>query len=604
MQTVNLFKTTLSFSYIKDFFIKKSFRNRILTIYLMLVLSIIAVSSFYFSYIFYKSLYQQMNHKVNILTKQSAQMLNESLEVVESITIGFSFSDIIKLWLINNYDIDEIQKHDINYKMTLESSIRETLYYSNSSIMKLIETVSIFINDNYICSVYSRSNAVDKIIKNDSELRDYLFKNSNEFVIPIFWKDGFYYVRKLQRQGNPQETVTFIVRLHDGILAEKYHKLFDIKGTNIYICDKHGNIVSSNQKQLCGKNIHIDSGSKGETGKILDQNKFLISSSNLNTLDMSIWVTVPKSSLYENISNGMQIYIIILVLISIIFITITILISLKLTSFLKDLNYCFNELKQRNYGIEMPPYRYDEFNNLRIAFNTMAGEIKYLIQEVYEKELMQKENEIKYLQSQINPHFLFNVLLTISTKARLNKDETVYRMVDALSELLRAGINANNGVTKIKVREELKYINLYLYLQKIRFEDKLNYEIEIEDERIYDMQIPKLSVEPIVENAVIHGLEPIIGTGLLTIRARIINDDLIFQIIDNGSGFDVEKIFVQQNPGDTLDNSSHSRIGLVNTNNRIKLIYGDKYGIFIKSERDKGTEVTIRFPADYGNKAS
>ena len=179
MHTLNLFKTALSFSYIKNFFIKKSFRDRILIIYLMLVLSIIAVSSFYFSYIFYKSLYQQMNHKVNILTKQSAQMLNESLEVIESITIGFSFSEIIKLWLINNYDIDELQRHDINYKMTLESSIRETLYYSNSSIMKLIETVSVFINDNYICSVYSRSNAVEKIIKNDSELREYLFNNSN-----------------------------------------------------------------------------------------------------------------------------------------------------------------------------------------------------------------------------------------------------------------------------------------------------------------------------------------------------------------------------------------------------------------------------------------
>jgi len=470
--------------------------------------------------------------------------------------------------------------------------------------MKLIETVSVFINDNYICSVYSRSNAVEKIIKNDSELREYLFNNSNEFVVPIFWKDGFYYVRKLQRQGNPHETVIYIVRLNDGILAEKYLKLFDIKGTNIYICDKDGNIVSSNQKQLCGKNIHIGFAGNGETGKILDQRKLLISSSALDTLDMSIWVTVPKSSLYENISNGMRLYFITMVLISIIFITLTILISLKLTDFLKDLNYCFNELKQRNYGIEMPPYKYDEFNNLRIAFNTMAGEIKYLIQEVYEKELMQKENEIKYLQSQINPHFLFNILLTISTKARLNNDETIYRMVDALSELLRTGINANNGVTKIKVREELKYINLYLYLQKIRFEDKLHYEIDIEDERIYDMYLPKLSVEPIVENAVVHGLEPIIGTGLLTIRASVINNDLIFQIIDNGPGFDVEKIFVQHNQGDAQDNSSHSRIGLVNTNNRIKLIYGDKYGIFIKSERDKGTNVTIKFPVDYGKKAS
>jgi len=194
-----------------------------------------------------------MNNKVNILTNQSAQMLNESLEVIESITIGFSYNDVIKLWLINNYDLDEIQKSNPNYKMALENSIRETLYYSNSSIMKLIDTVSVFINDDYICSVYSRSNAVDRIIKNDSELHKYLLKNTNEYVIPIFWNGGFYYVRKLQRRGNPQEIITFTVRLQDEILSEKYLNLFDIKDTNIYICDKNGNILSSNRQQLCGK---------------------------------------------------------------------------------------------------------------------------------------------------------------------------------------------------------------------------------------------------------------------------------------------------------------------------------------------------------------
>jgi len=321
-------------------------------------------------------------------------------------------------------------------------------------------------------------------------------------------------------------------------------------------------------------------------------------------MDISIWVTVPKSSMFESITTGMGLYIITMIFISIIFIILTVLISLKLTSFLKDLDYCLNELKLRNYDIEMPPYKYDEFNNLRIAFNTMAGEIKYLIKEVYQSQLLQKETEIKYLQSQINPHFLFNILLTISTKARLNNEKSTYEMVDALSELLRASINTNNEITKVKVKDELRYIDLYLYLQKIRFEDKLNYIIDIKNKGIYDMYIPKLSVEPIVENAVVHGLEPMIENGRITITAYIHDNTLIFKVIDNGPGFDIEKIFAQQNLNDMPNTSSHNRIGLVNTNNRIKLIYGDKYGIFIKSAPNKGTDVTIKFPIDYGNKVS
>jgi two-component system sensor histidine kinase YesM len=599
LQNKSAFKASLP--PIKKLIFKKSFRNRVIIVYLMLVSSIIITSCCYFSYVMYNNQHRQINSNIHILTKQCIQMLNESLEVIESTTIGFSYNDVIKLWLMNNYNLDGRNEDAVYFKTTLEGSIRNTLYYSNATIMKLIDTVSVFVNEDYMCSVYSRSNAVEMIIKNDSGLCKYALENSGEFVMPVYWNGGVYYVRKLQKPGNRQETVTFLVRLQNEILSEKYQRLFDMEGTNIYICDRKGAIVSSNQTGLSGKNIYTAAVQDGKNVKCLDSTKFMISRGDLGMMGMSFWVTVPKASLSRTIIGSMRLYLITMIAISGVFLVVTFLVSLKLTRFLKDLNHCLHEVKNKNYDIIMPGYQHDEFNNLSIAFNTMTGEIKHLIQKVYHEQLLQKETQIKYLQSQINPHFLFNVLLTISTKARLNNEITTYKMVDALSELLRAGINANGKMPRIKVGDELKYINLYLYLQKIRFEGKLSYVLDIKDEKIYDLYIPRLSVEPIVENAVVHGLEPIVEDGLLSISAYILDGNLIFKVIDNGVGFDVEKVFAQQNPDSEGDDTLHSHIGLVNTNKRIKLIYGNEYGVFIESGYKKGTAVTIKFPVDDGH---
>ena len=141
------------------------------------------------------------------------------------------------------------------------------------------------------------------------------------------------------------------------------------------------------------------------------------------------------------------------------------------------------------------------------VFNEMADRIEYLITEVYEKQLLATKSQVKYLQSQLNPHFQFNILAMLSLKAKMSGNEELYESLNAFSKLMQGKIFRDKEI-KIKVKEELEIVQFYLLLQKERYQDKLMYEINLSDEQIKENFIPRLLIEPLVENAVSHGLEP------------------------------------------------------------------------------------------------
>ena len=194
-----------------------------------------------------------------------------------------------------------------------------------------------------------------------------------------------------------------------------------------------------------------------------------------------------------------------------------------------------------------------------------------------------------------NPHFLFNVLLTIQIKAKRSGNETIYKMVSKLSALLRASIYTNN-VDRITVGEELEYTEFYLYLQKMRFEDRFFYKIIVEDEELKKSIIPKFVIEPIVENAVIHGIENIENEGVIRIVLKKMGTDLLVTVQDNGAGFDVKEYF---NSLEQAENgSSREKIGLKNVDLRLRHIYGEEYRIKIKSKINTGTTIYIKIPIE------
>ena len=216
-----------------------------------------------------------------------------------------------------------------------------------------------------------------------------------------------------------------------------------------------------------------------------------------------------------------------------------------------------------------------EIQNLVEHFNVMVEKIKYL-----------REYEIKALHSQINPHFLYNTLDTIIWMAEFEDNEKVISITKSLANYFR--LSLSNGHEKIPLKDEIMHTKEYLFIQKQRYEDKLSYFFNIEDESLLSIEVPKIIIQPIVENSIYHGIKNLSGNGIITIDVYRENSTINISVKDNGIGFEKAKQFKKSKTGG---------VGIKNVDKRIKFYYGKNYGVFInKDNKTEGAEVIIKIP--------
>ncbi len=214
--------------------------------------------------------------------------------------------------------------------------------------------------------------------------------------------------------------------------------------------------------------------------------------------------------------------------------------------------------------------------------------------------LIRERLELNALQSQINPHFLYNTLDSIRSKALLDGQEEVASMTEILSKFFRYCISNNEQL--VKIREEMNHIMDYYYIQKYRFDERLEMEVVLEEESIYDLYIPKMTLQPIIENAMIHGLEKMPHKGIITIHLYKAGQRVVITIIDNGAGMSLEQLAKLNDRMSkpyvvaSSEKSRHNGMALTNVNARIKLIFGEEYGIHYRSIEYGGTDAVINFP--------
>ena len=344
-------------------------------------------------------------------------------------------------------------------------------------------------------------------------------------------------------------------------------------------------------KILMGRSIPLISSLdiKGNNGDVEYENHTYIYNMSKNSFGLSSCMVVPYRRLFVMAVEDFGTIIFIFISLIIGIILVILYISDKLVSPLSTIVLKMKQVGKGDFRTKLDTYEILELDEISVSFNEMTDKISHLIKEVYEAGLLIKEARIKYLQAQINPHFMFNVLSMIAIRLKLNKDEELYKMVQAFAGLMRGKLFRKDEI-EIRINEEIEIAEFYLYLSKERFKNKVSYEINWEDEKLKTLFIPKLCIEPVVENAMIHGIEPKDDSGYINVKIEQQNNEvLLITVADNGVGFDKDKVISGEKEGSP-------KVGLMNINRLINNLYGSEYGIEVESKIGKGTKVIIKLP--------
>ena len=373
-----------------------------------------------------------------------------------------------------------------------------------------------------------------------------------------------------------------------------YQKLFTpyaetlISECGLYITDQDGKLVFE-ESRFSGKNQNYDL----TYSEFLEQRDrgstdYIILCEQSNTTGWTVWLYQPVGLAGEamrpiGVMAGVTILICIFVAVLAYFIT-----SGMVSSRIERLTHFMQEVQEGSMDMQMESDDRDEIGMLYRGFGSMMKRIRTLINEVYLSKITQKEAELKALQAQINPHFLYNTLSLINWKALAAGEEDISRMTLALSTFYRTALNRGRNV--LQVETELSNTRAYLEIQSMLHDGNFDYEIEAQTE-ILQCESLNLILQPLVENAIHHGIEEKTdGRGKITVRGWKEDNCVWFMVEDNGVGMEQEvadKILTMESKG----------YGVRNVNERIRLCYGEKYAMKVESVVGKGKKMTIHFPA-------
>lgn len=409
------------------------------------------------------------------------------------------------------------------------------------------------------------------------------------------------WVVSLSRELKSNDGITpegiFLVDLNLSVIDEMCSQIYLGKKGYVFIVDGTGNIIYHPQQQLLYSNLATEeipqvlTTASGQSFTVDDTKGKRIYSVQDTGIGWKIVGVTYSDDLIANkssIQHSILLYALLGIGISII---ISLLLSLHLTKPIKRLQRDMKQVELGNFHIQTSLEEDNEINQLGQSFNVMVNEIKHLMDETVQTSEQKRKTELLLLQAQINPHFLYNTLDSIIWMAEQEKHEEVVDMTSALAKMFRASITRDQELVSIMV--EMEHIRHYLFIQKMRYREQLDYVFDIPKD-ILDYKTVKILLQPFVENAIYHGIRSKPTPGIIHISARQEEDQIIFEVRDNGLGMTPERLAeVMQG---TVDAKQKHGIGIGNVNERIQLYFGTTYGMTITSELGKGTVVTICVP--------
>ncbi len=452
-----------------------------------------------------------------------------------------------------------------NYFLTCKNSLINNLLMNTSDIEELAE----YYNGKSAWKVKDGNIYITKLIKNQFD-----FNEKSAILIFILNKDKLF---------NDLNKYTIFGDENIKIVTKEGYELFkreQFKEDNMEIVDIESNINSV-------ENINYYS----VNNAVYKLNK------KLESTGWNFEVSISSKEVFKNISDIWRI----IAFMCLLTIPIGILI-LELTNYdmIRPLNLIINSMKKVKKGefdTKIEVKRGDEIGYLYESFNEMSTEINRLINDVYEVEISKKESEIKSLESQMNPHFINNTLEIINWTALMNGVDEISTMVKALSSIMEDSIN-RTGENFVPINKELEYIQNFITIMKLRYGERIRFITDVDD-TCKEYKIPKFILQPLLENAVYHGVENKIDGGEIKLSIKLLNDSLFISVADDGEGISkhkLENLKESFKKNIKIQENNRTSIGLFNVNKRIKLLYGINYGLNIESTIQSGTIITISLP--------
>lgn len=367
----------------------------------------------------------------------------------------------------------------------------------------------------------------------------------------------------------------------------------------VYILDESaGNIVYHPQLELIFANLkeeNVELALKYTYGSFIDETAEEAKMISVQTIGNVGWKVVGVSFMDEVMTTSSELnrsMTKLLIALALIVFLLSSLVASRISRPIRRLELSMKSVERGDFNLTVSGEGPLEIKHLADRFNIMIGTIKQLMNRIVTEQESKRKYELEALQAQINPHFLYNTLNTVVRMVGMNKNEEVIKTITALSKLFR--ISIGKGKSLITIADEMEHARNYLIIQQMRFKNKFDYSFDMQEEALSFVTL-KLIIQPLIENALMHGIEPSVDKGHIAVSVKLDGSEVVIKVSDNGLGMSAEQL--GKILSGTAVSSKGSGVGVKNVQERIRLYFGDAYGLYFESELEVGTTVTIRFPA-------
>ena len=398
--------------------------------------------------------------------------------------------------------------------------------------------------------------------------------------------------------GSTEQAVLLIEMAYQGI-EEVLDEVTLGNGGYIYLMDSKGEIIWHPKFELIASgrvkenNLVADGYDDGSREEVFNGTRQTVVTKTVGYTGWKLVGVIKGTGISLNMLKTRLFIVFVILLIIFIVILINSYISFRVTNPIRELEKSVKELEEGNLDADIYMGGSYEVQHLGKSVQDMKFRIKGLMQDIVNEHEEKRKSEFDSLQAQINPHFLYNTLDIIVWQIENEKQSEAVHTVTALARFFRLSLGKGKNI--VTVKDEIDHVKNYLMIQHMRFKNKFDYEFDIAED-VLELPSLKLMLQPLVENAIYHGMEFMDGDGLIMVKAWREENELYFSVADNGLGMTEDKVEMILTGKSSSGNGRGSGIGVKNVNERIKLYFGEAYGLTIDSEPDEGTKVTIHLP--------